>query len=256
MQFAADVFDELGTALLGAVAFFDELEERLDIHLAGVEAEAVARSLVGNACAFLGREEADRLSTLVDRLLTLSRVSAAASVRPEAMDLGVLADEVATHLRVLADERQQQITVRQEGRAACIADRVLLRQALANLVDNALKYSAEGSTVELAVRAADGLDGLHLDVIDEGPGIPPEQQERIFDRFARGTQHDERRGHGLGLAIAKAATEANGGTLAIVPTARGTCFRMTIPRPADTSEAPSVAKPVTSTKPLASPAHS
>ena len=59
----------------------------------------------------------------------------------------------------------------------------------------------------------------------------------------------------LGIWLRRRAA-ANGGTLAIVPTARGTCFRMTIPRPADTSEAPSVAKPVTSTKPLASPAHS
>jgi signal transduction histidine kinase len=105
----------------------------------------------------------------------------------------------------------------------------VLREAVTNLVDNAIKYSPAGSTIDVSVRSVDGR--AVLAVADAGPGIAPEYRERIFDRFFRvdeGRSRD-RGGTGLGLAIAKWAVEINGGHISIEqrPTG-GSVFRIVI----------------------------
>jgi signal transduction histidine kinase len=176
-------------------------------------------------------EEVDRLASLVDRLLTLSRAETGqAHVSAAAFDLRGLADEVATHLGVLAEEKNQAIRV--EGAAAqAYADRVVVRQAVINLIDNAIKFSRPGGRI--TIRVGETADSATLDVADTGSGIEPAARDRIFDRFYRATQAAGEAGAGLGLSIARGAIEANSGRLILISSDQtGSTFRITLPRAA------------------------
>ena len=111
---------------------------------------------------------------------------------------------------------------------------MVLRQALINLIDNAIKYTQAGGRI--VVRIAELGKNKVIDVADNGPGIPDELKSRIFDRFFRVDRSRSRDngGNGLGLAIAKSAVEVQGGTLSLEPsTEAGSVFRITLPaRPA------------------------
>jgi heavy metal sensor kinase len=175
-------------------------------------------------------EEVDRLTRLVDSLLQLSRGDAGTMrVSREAVDLGQLAREVVASLGILAEERQQRLTVDADDDVDVLADRLVLRDALTNVVDNAIKYSPNGSTIDVRVRR-DGDRGT-VSVTDEGPGIPAEHRERIFDRFYRIDEGRSRElgGTGLGLAIARWAVETNGGHISVDSTDRGSVFRVVVP---------------------------
>ena len=173
--------------------------------------------------------EANHRSSLVDRLLLLSRAeSGQAPLAREPIDLAALAEEVAAHLGVLAEERDQRIVVDRKAAARVVADRVMLRQALINLVDNAIKYSPSGSVIHIGVDGA--ANAATVEVQDSGAGIAPDRRDRIFDRFYRGSSDGLRDGAGLGLNIAKWTVEANLGQLAYEPrSAGGSTFRITLP---------------------------
>jgi heavy metal sensor kinase len=174
-------------------------------------------------------EEADRLTCLIDRLLTLSRTSGApVHLCNETVDLRSLADDVASHLSVLAEENGQSIVVDHVGSPWCEGDRLMLRQALINLVDNAIKYSP--ADTEILVRVADSRTGPTLEVSDRGPGIAPERRALIFERCYRVSPESDSRGAGLGLSISKWAVEAHHGHLSWEHrTGGGSTFRITMP---------------------------
>jgi heavy metal sensor kinase len=216
-QFTADVSHEVRTPLTAIRAVGEVgLQERRD--------EASYRGVIASML-----EEADRLSSLVDRLLMLSRAETGlAKAAIETVDLSDLAQEVAAQLAVLAEEKSQTVTVEPAGRPEWRADRTALRQCLINLLDNAIKHTPVGG--EIRIRVADSLGSAHIEVSDTGPGIPPELQARIFDRFYRGSREPGAAGAGLGLAIAKQAVEANGGRLMVVSAGTsGSTFRITLP---------------------------
>jgi len=176
-------------------------------------------------------EEVDRLTRLVDTLLRLSRGDAGTvRLSRDILDLGNLARDVAASLGILAEERQQRLEVTADANVRVSADRLVLRDAITNVVDNAIKYSPSGSTIEMRIEA-DAVDAT-LSVTDEGPGIPAEHRERIFDRFYRIDEGRSRGsgGAGLGLAIAKWAVEANGGRLSLTSSGSGSVFQITLPR--------------------------
>ena len=103
-----------------------------------------------------------------------------------------------------------------------------MRQVLANLLDNALKYARKGGTVRLRARA-DGETAL-LEVEDDGAGIPPEDLPRVFDRLYRGDRSRSERGLGLGLALVKAIVTAHGGSVAVESEpGRGARFTVRVP---------------------------
>jgi signal transduction histidine kinase len=106
----------------------------------------------------------------------------------------------------------------------------VLRQALINIVDNAIKYSPSAGQIRIRTFTVGGHSSL--EVRDMGPGIPPDLQQRIFDRFYRyGPDASGNIGVGLGLAIAKSSIEANGGELVCESVAgEGSCFRVQLPR--------------------------
>ncbi len=161
-------------------------------------------------------EEVDRLTRLVDTLLRLSRADAGTvPLRVERLNLGDLAAEASASLSVLAEERHQRVDTAIAPDVFVNADRLILREALTNVIDNAIKYGPPGSTVRISVRS-DGDKGV-VSVADEGPGIAPQHRDLVFDRFYRvdeGRSRDQG-GTGLGLAIAKWAMAANGGAITV-----------------------------------------
>jgi heavy metal sensor kinase len=175
-------------------------------------------------------EEVDRLTRLVDSLLQLSRGDAGTvRLSREAVDLGQLARDVVASLGILAEERQQRLRVDAADHVRVLADRLVLRDAITNVIDNAIKYSPNGSTIDVRVHR-EGDRGT-VSVSDEGPGIPVEHRERIFDRFYRIDEGRSRElgGTGLGLAIARWAVETNGGYISVDSTDRGSVFRIVVP---------------------------
>jgi heavy metal sensor kinase len=161
-------------------------------------------------------EEIDRMSSLVDTLLRLSHGDAGTiRLSREPLDLGRLARDVAASLAVLAEERDQKVIVDAPAAVTVAADRLVLREAVTNVLDNAIKYGPEGSTVTVRLERI-GDDGL-LAIADEGPGVAPEHRERIFHRFFRAddARSRDRGGAGLGLAIARWAVEVHGGRITV-----------------------------------------
>jgi len=105
----------------------------------------------------------------------------------------------------------------------------VLRHALINLVDNAIKFTPRGGSVR--IRISETPASAIFDVIDTGPGVPETARAHIFDRFYRADEGDGMRGAGLGLSIAKGAVEANGGRLTLEASSpSGSTFRITMPR--------------------------
>lgn len=219
-RFTADVSHELRTPLT-AIRSVGEvgLRERRD--------DKAYRGIIGSML-----EEVDRLASLVDRLLRWSRAETGQTkLSQEVIDLRDLADDVVGYLGVLAEEKQQSLTVAQVGTPWGLGDRQVLRQALIDLVDNAIKYTPEGGAIEM--RVSESSENVTIDVVDSGPGIAPELRTRIFDRYGRGENAgpDAVGGAGLGLSISKWAVEAHGGHLTLeASNSVGSTFRITLPR--------------------------
>jgi len=161
-------------------------------------------------------EEADRLSRMVDTLLTLSRWESDL-VRPtrEQVDFRVLARDVVGQLSVLAEDRRIDISLELERPLTVVADPVMMRQAVINVLDNAIKFTPDGGKV--SIWSESDAHEHRLVVDDEGPGIPPEQRQRVLERFYRidGGRDRGAGGTGLGLAIVQWAMTANHGRLVI-----------------------------------------
>ncbi|CAN5433911.1 ATP-binding protein [soil metagenome] len=177
-------------------------------------------------------EETDRLVRLLDDLLLLTRAeSGKLPLQVEEFDVAELALDVVNCLRVLAEEKQQELNFVVQDAPRARGDQATIRQALINLLANAIRYTPEHGRITVkALRTIQG-DSI-IEVADNGPGIAPEHQLRIFDRFYRidaGRSRDTG-GAGLGLAIARWAIEINGGTIALESTeAGGSIFRICLP---------------------------
>ena len=178
-------------------------------------------------------EESERLNRFIANLLDMTRLEAGA-VAPNLV-LQDVGETIDTSLRrtdkVLAEHRIE-IDV-PANLPALRLDPVLFEQVLVNLLDNAAKYAPEGSTVRVSARQ-DGAQ-LHLQVLDEGEGLPDADVERVFDKFYRVRKGDRvRAGTGLGLAISRGFIEAMGGriTAANRPDRNGAVFTLTLPIPA------------------------
>jgi heavy metal sensor kinase len=177
-------------------------------------------------------EEVDRMSSLVDTLLRLSHGDAGTiRLSRHPIDVGALVREVASSLGVLAEERTQTVALDVADGLIVPVDRLVLREAITNVLDNAIKYGPAGSTIDIRVGRSNG--DAFVTIGDEGAGIPPEHRERIFDRFFRvdEARSRDRGGAGLGLAIAKWAVEIHGGAISVAARAGGGSeFRIVVPR--------------------------
>jgi heavy metal sensor kinase len=158
-------------------------------------------------------EETDRLVQTVESLLLLSRADSDA-IQKEPVELGDLLADVIEFLSVLAEEKHQQVVFERNCSHRLMADPCMLRRAFLNLVDNAIKYSPSETLITVRLFADNNSNSV-VKISDQGPGIPEQDKERIFDRFYRldsGRSRDNG-GTGLGLSITKSAVEAHGGTI-------------------------------------------
>ena len=201
-QFTDDASHELRTPLTAMRSVGEVgLQERRD--------EARYRATIGSML-----EEVDRLTRLVDTLLTLARADKGpAALSLESVDISSLVREVSAQLEVLAEEKRQTLRITASDGANASVDRLLLRSAFFNIVDNAIKYSPEQANI--TIRVEKDPDATRIAVTDNGPGIGEAHQPHIFDRFYRVDKARSRDlgGVGLGLAIAQWAVVANGGRI-------------------------------------------
>ncbi len=177
------------------------------------------------------QQEVERMSRLVDRLLMLARADAG-SLQPAAAPLDV-ADtlyEAAARWRPEADRKRVSLEVGAPDTGLVEADADLIRRVLDNLIDNAIRHSPDGGSVNLDGEREPG--GWRVDVSDSGPGVAADAREILFRRFARpdGARARDGGGAGLGLALSRAIAEAHGGTLELVDSGgTGAVFRLHLP---------------------------
>jgi two-component system phosphate regulon sensor histidine kinase PhoR len=180
---------------------------------------------------FLDRivKESERLSALVEEMLYLSRLESEVDrLRVRRADLGEIAALAAGSLAPLAQAKSIDLRLERQGETPLDCDPDLVERAVRALIDNAVKFSPAGTKV--LVRVTGAADRAELRVIDEGPGIPAESLERVFERFYKGEQSRSGAGSGLGLAIVKHVVSRHGGQL-IVQSAlgRGSTLGFTLP---------------------------
>ena len=188
-------------SITGALSSLEEAGPALD--------EDVKHSLLQTAL-----EEAERLNRLVGNLLDITRLEAGAmQLHREACDvqelIGSALEQVGTPIK------HRQVNVEMPGGLPLVnLDFVLFSRVLVNIIDNAIKYSPADESIDIHVQVRD--QNLEISVSDRGEGIPPEDLERIFDKFYRVQRPDNVSGTGLGLSICKGIIEAHGGHIRVV----------------------------------------
>jgi signal transduction histidine kinase len=143
----------------------------------------------------------------------------------------VLAREAAGLLEILMEEKSLRLVLEGDEHARVEGDGLFLRQALVNILHNAVKYSPVGEAISVRVRNG-GANQVTIEIQDKGPGVPSEDHARIFDRFYRvdKARWRESGGAGLGLSIAKWAVEAHGGSIGLTSEPNQGCtFRINLP---------------------------
>jgi two-component system, OmpR family, sensor histidine kinase KdpD len=173
-------------------------------------------------------EEAQHLQDLIDDAVDMARLeSNHIPVRRELTDPRELVEEVVASLHTQIDNRPVEIRA-EESLPPLALDRRLLRLALKQLLDNALKYSPPRSPI--TVRVSNSNQAINFEVTDQGQGIPPQEQGRLFERFYRSPSvKNQIPGFGLGLAIANNIVQAHHGELTVSSRPGETTFRMTLP---------------------------
>jgi heavy metal sensor kinase len=176
-------------------------------------------------------EEAERLSRIVEQLLEISRLEAGETlVDRTRFDFSEMTRTTVEQMRLLAEEKNQQLVFESTRPLDIEGDRMRLKQIVVNLVDNAIKYTPKGGSISVSNFATDGK--VVLEVADTGVGVPSEAAAQIFDRFYRVDKARSRQlgGTGLGLAIVKSICVAYGGTIALRrPDGPGIIFRVELP---------------------------
>jgi two-component system OmpR family sensor kinase len=174
-----------------------------------------------------------RAIRLVEQLLSLARQEPRADVARRRVRFDDLAREVVAEMVPLADARKIDLGISASQPAFVLGDPDSLRTLVRNLVDNAVRYTPVGGTVDVSVQDSDEPGSSHgavLSIVDTGPGIPADERQRVFDRFYRppGTSPP---GSGLGMAIVKAIADAHGATIALNtgPNSQGLAVTVSFP---------------------------
>lgn len=205
-RFVADASHELRTPVAVVRGNLDLLRQE------GIDAESREEALR------IVDDEVSRMQRLLDDLLSLAAAQSPSRRPFQPLSMSALVMETAARARALGD---REIRHRCERDPWVAGDPDLLEQALLNLVRNAIQHTATGDTIEIACGLENGR--ALLAVSDNGPGIPPEDVDRVFDRFYRGggERPEAGGGAGLGLAIARRLVEAHGGTIGVSNQASG-----------------------------------
>lgn len=219
-RFSADASHELKTPL---AVMQGELENALQTASPGSPEQQVFATLL---------EETQRLKGITRSLLLLAQADAGQlPLAAERTDLRAALQELLEDVEVMAAPMRLRIEVDASAPAWVAADWSLLRQAVLNLLHNAVRYNEPDGWMRIALRAQD--DGVELEVCNGGPGVPQADQSRIFDRFFRpdGARSRQVDGVGLGLSLAREIVRAHRGTLTLRESRPGrTCFLLALPR--------------------------
>jgi signal transduction histidine kinase len=232
-----NMLDRLSDAFAGQRAFVADASHELRTPLTVIRGQIEVLAAQGDPppsevrrVSALVQAEIARISRLVDDLLLLAKAEQTQFLKTEAIDAGPFVEELWDGISLLADRRFE-LAQAADGRLVVDPDR--LAQALRNLLSNAIEHTTPGSgLVRMAVERAPA-DGIRFIVEDDGPGIPPAERERVFDRFHRTDAARDRAsgGTGLGLAIVRAIAEAHGGSVSAGSSrAGGARFELTLPR--------------------------
>jgi len=215
-RFVADAAHEIGTPLTALQADLELAERKAT---SDDERRLVDRALV----------QTSRLASLSDNLLQLSRLEAGEPAsEAQTADLVAVARELADGVASRAEQAGVELVVDVvAGPLAVPLGRARLQAVLANLLDNAVKFTPEGGTVTLQVRR-EGREAV-VTVADTGVGIPAEEQRAVFERFHRARNVSAYPGNGLGLAIVRAAVDRAGGAVTFASSEAGTTFRVALP---------------------------
>lgn len=221
--------ERLRSSILSALSH--DIRTPLTALIGLADALSVARGLsprdAETACAI--RDQARRLAGLVTNLLNMAKLNAG-EVRLR-REWQPLEEVVGSSLKLLALQlRGRPVRIDLPDDLPLIElDAVLVERVLCNLIENAAKYSPEGSAIEIAACEADEV--VEVSVRDHGPGVDPAQRQRIFEMFVRGEKESSRPGVGLGLAISRAIVESHGGTLRVGnEPSGGARFTFTLPK--------------------------
>jgi two-component system, OmpR family, sensor kinase len=225
-EFVADASHELRTPLTSILANL----ELLEAELSGEDADIAGSAL----------RSSRRMRRLVGDLLLLARADAGRPSPRERVELGGVVREAAGEAMPLAPDHKVSIDVPGDDALAIRGTSDELHRLVLNLIQNAVLHTPAGTSVEVAARRAG--DDVVLTVSDDGPGIPADLRDRIFDRFVRGAGDRggaNGRGSGLGLAIVRAVAEAHGGTVQVADSESGGArFTVSLPALAAGSPAP------------------
>jgi heavy metal sensor kinase len=217
-RFSADAAHELRTPLT-------ILKGEIEVALRSSEAPAEIRRTL-ESCL----EEVDRLNSVVEDLLLMARMEGnALSMGPKPVNVAEVLEDVAPALNELAARAGNVCTVAAAAPALWIEGyNSLLFRLVFNLAENAIKYTQSGGRIEVTLEPQD--HSAVLQVKDNGPGIAPDAQEHIFDRFYQGDPAREGSGTGLGLALVRAIVELHHGQIHLSSeVGKGSCFRVTLP---------------------------
>ena len=218
-RFVGDASHELRTPLAG-IRSYAELAQRSALAVPDEVSHALGRVV----------SEAERMGLLVDDLLLLARLDAGQPLEQEDVDLSRLVIEVINDARVAGPEHRWLLDLPDEP-LAVRGDEHRLHQVVGNLLSNARIHTPAGTSVVLRLTADEPNDKVLLSVIDDGPGIPAELADTVFERFVRADDSRSRASGstGLGLAIANAVVEAHGGSMTLVPATCGAELRICLP---------------------------
>jgi heavy metal sensor kinase len=217
-QFSQDLSHELRTPL---TILKGDLEVTLKKLRSPQDYEAVLKSSL---------EEINTINGILDQLLMLARwENREIPLRLSLFDLRSLAEQVLGHIRVLAERKGIRLSLQAPAVLPFTGDEAQLRTVLVNLLDNGIKYSAAGGTID--VRLEDDDEAVGIVISDQGLGIPGEKLPHIFDRFYRADESRALPGFGLGLSIVKSIVEAHRGMIEVESRpGQGTVFSLIFPR--------------------------
>lgn len=226
-EFVANVSHELRTPLSMIKGFVETIIEH-----PSMERETLSGFLVKV------QKHSDRLAHLIEDLLMVSRLeSGQATVNLQSLKLASEVSRVLDDLQRSADKKSTQLSLSIDAQIHVLADSDLLEQILLNLLENAIKYGQDGGKVSVRAKQ-EGREQICVSVSDNGPGIPPESLERIFERFFRIDKARSRAqgGTGLGLSIVKHIAQALGGRVWVESVmGEGTTFYFTLKVSPDSS---------------------
>ncbi|MGD8822177.1 MAG: GAF domain-containing protein, partial [Anaerolineales bacterium] len=214
------------TAILGSINLLEKSQTDLP------------QNAVVNQALSVSRRSVQQLLSLVNSLLDIAKLeSGELKLVLESVDLAVMCDDLLKTFQPEANQEGVILAVDIDANTPDIqADKEKLQRVLVNLIDNALKFTPEGGSVEIRTRA-DSNENVVIEIADSGPGIPEEFRERIFDRFSQVPgRTGRRRGTGLGLSFAKLAVDAHGGKIWIEDNdGGGSVFAITLPIKTETA---------------------